>query len=317
MVSIISKGTSFWCWKSSMATMGFTLRRLSSDDYIHSFPPSPSLRGKLKMNRVEGGRKNPEEKAAFYGMEGGAAGKWLGLGPLKQEEVSLPRRPPPSGLLSGCWRQFCSPWHSFPLESRSGPPSPEGLSETSFSVPLTPVGVNIYRKSRGTLKAQKPKRRHCISWRQITSPVLKSGPKDVVTAPHQILYQQREEGGLEWHVGKDLSISMAWDQEWVQMFTEGWECGQTLHYLSCLRCELSKGEKTDLKDPLSCRNSSDLCPVFYKPMEAEPRTLRNTLSGRFCKGILLIHIILLDIIYVSQHHKKWTVTTTQTNNLFP
>lgn len=88
------------------------------------------------------------------------------------------------------------------------------------------------------------------------------------------------------------------------MFTEGWECGQTLHYLTCLRCELSKGEKTDLKDPLSCRNSSDLCPVFYKPMGAEPRTLRNTLSGGFCKGILLIHIILLDIIYISQHHKK-------------
>lgn len=137
---------------------GFHLRRLSSDDYIHSFPSTPSLRGKLKMNRVEGGRKNPEEKASFYGMEGGAAGKWLGLGPLKQEEVSLPCRPPPSGLLSGCWLQFCSPWHSFPLESRSGPPSPEGLSQTSFSVPLTPMGVNIYRKSRGTLKAQKPRR---------------------------------------------------------------------------------------------------------------------------------------------------------------
>lgn len=140
--------------------------------------------------------------------------------------------------------------------------------------------------------------------------------QEVVTAPHQMLYQQIEEGGLEQHVGKDLSISMAWDQEWVQMFTEWWECGHTLHYLTCLRCELSKGEKTDLKDPLNYRNSSDFCPVFYKPMGAEPRTLRNTLSSGFCKGIL-IHIILLDIIYISQHHKKWTVTTTQTNNLFP
>lgn len=126
--------------------------------WLHSFFsfPSPSLRGKLKMNRVEGGRKNPEGKAALGGKEGGAAGKWLGLGPLKQEEVSLPCWPPPSGLLSGHWLQFCSPWHSFPVESRSGLPSPEGLSEMSFSIPLTPMRVNTYRKSRGTLKAQKP-----------------------------------------------------------------------------------------------------------------------------------------------------------------
>lgn len=156
----MSKGTSFWCCKIKHGHNGLHHRRLSSDDYIRSFPsspsltPSPSLRGKLKMNRAEGGRRNPEEKAVLGGKKAGAAGKWLGLGPSKQEEVSLPCRPPPSGLLSGRWLQFCSLWHSFPVESRSGPPSPEGLSATSFSVSLTPVGVNIYRKSRGP-KAKK------------------------------------------------------------------------------------------------------------------------------------------------------------------
>lgn len=41
-----------------------------------------------------------------------------------------------------------------PVESRSGPPSPDGLSETSFSAALAPVWANISRKTEAPRKAR-------------------------------------------------------------------------------------------------------------------------------------------------------------------
>lgn len=64
------------------------------------------------------------------------------LGPSKQEEVSLPRQPPP---LSG----LRAPRPSFPAESRSGPHSPDGLLRQA-SVPASPPrGLTCTRRHPG------------------------------------------------------------------------------------------------------------------------------------------------------------------------
>lgn len=146
------------------------------------------------MNRAEGGRKNPEEKAGLGGKEGGAqandrARAFEAGGSITSSQASSLGLP-----LSGLPLQVCSPWHSFPVESRSGPASPDGLSETTFSIPLTPVGVNIYRKAPrrprhqeditavagGRMSPDPSLHSHCI-----LSPAPKSGPKEVITASPQ------------------------------------------------------------------------------------------------------------------------------------
>lgn len=62
------------------------------------------------------------------------------------------------------------------------------LSDTSFSIPLAPVGVNIYRKSAGTQKAQTPRRYHHHGCQKVDP--------EKSLASNQILYEQTEDGKL-------------------------------------------------------------------------------------------------------------------------
>ena len=110
-------------------------------DSFFSLPlaPCPSLKGKLKMSRAGGGRKTPRGKSVG-GKEGGAAGKWQE--PSKQKEVSLPRGLLPRASL-GPPLQFCSAWHSFPVESRSGPPSPHIVRKQASPFSSLPWGLTF------------------------------------------------------------------------------------------------------------------------------------------------------------------------------
>lgn len=111
--------------------------------------PTLHLRANWKFRRQQRVERTLRKTQPWVVRKVGLQANDPGPGP-GEEEVSLPCLPPLGPSPSSIGLQFCSPWHSFPLESRSGPPSPESLSETSFSIPLTSVGVNIYRKSGGT-----------------------------------------------------------------------------------------------------------------------------------------------------------------------
>lgn len=119
---------------------------------------------------------------------------------------------------SSALRDTASPWKAevvLPLQGVSlrwsslFPSPPWGLTFTGRAeAPRRPQSQeDIIVLVGGKLDADPSLRSHCVF-----SPVLKSGPKEVVTVPHQMLYEQREEGGLDRRIGKELSISMAWDQ---------------------------------------------------------------------------------------------------------
>lgn len=153
-------------------------------------PPQPFLKGEPKMNRAEGSRKNSEEKAVSGSKKGGAPGKWPGLRGLRlrsrrkyhflaSSPPAPPSGPPATVLLSVTQLpRGKQKWSSLSLR----------LSDTSFSIPLAPVGVNIYRKSAGTQKAQTPRRYHHDGCQKVD-------PEKSLAA-NQILYEQTEEGEL-------------------------------------------------------------------------------------------------------------------------
>lgn len=140
----ISKCTSFWCWekKSRLYTSKHTSscwRSLpgkslhpSSGSLSLFFPPSlypsplsPSKESWLwtcKPSRA--GRGNPKGRQFWVVWREGPTSKWLdgaGCGGYH--------------FLCASLAKFCSQQHSFPVESRSSPPSPQSFSETHFSIP--------------------------------------------------------------------------------------------------------------------------------------------------------------------------------------
>ena len=130
-----------WPWESPHP------RRLCTEDGLHSFlpplpsfPPSQGPTAEKMVERTPTQRKKQGWVVRKVGLQAND-----GPGPSKQKEVPLS-----CGLLL----QLCALWPSFPVESRSEPPSPDGLSETGFSAALAPVWVNISRKTGGTQKAQ-------------------------------------------------------------------------------------------------------------------------------------------------------------------
>ena len=137
----ISKRTSFCGWTiqhshgSRLPTPGgSTLRTV----FILFLPPLPSLppsqgpTAKKMVERTPTQRKKQGWVVRKVGLQAND-----GPGPSKQKEVSLSW---------GLPLQFCALWPSFPVESRSGPPSPDSPSETSFSAALAPVWVKVSRR---------------------------------------------------------------------------------------------------------------------------------------------------------------------------
>lgn len=95
---------------------------------LHSSPCLPPRKvGNEPADQARLVKGTPREKQFWVVWREGPpqANDWMvqGVG------VSLPLCLLPSA-------EFCSQQHSFPVESRSGPPSSESLTETSFSIPL-------------------------------------------------------------------------------------------------------------------------------------------------------------------------------------
>lgn len=103
--------------------------------------------------------------------------------------------PPLSGLLV----LFCSPWHSFPVESRSGPPSPD-VSEISISVPLIPMGVNI----SGTVEEAEWVQTHPSNLTVYSHQRQKVGPKNRYRSqPDNVPIDRGRRCGEELPIGKE------------------------------------------------------------------------------------------------------------------
>lgn len=113
-----------------MATMGF-VREGSTlmTRFIHFLsplppcPPAPFSRGKKKRTEQGVVERTLRKRRCWVVRKVGLQANDR-LVPSKQEEVSLPRLLLARASSLGLSLQFCSPWHSFPVESRSGPPSP-------------------------------------------------------------------------------------------------------------------------------------------------------------------------------------------------
>lgn len=188
--------------KSSTASMGFTREGSYKDDEVHSFlpllpcQPSNSLKAKWKWTEKKVVERTLRQKQCWVERRRGCRQM---TGPETLGEVSLPASLHPRASSLKPLLQFGYPWRSFPVESRSGPPSPDHLSETSFSICLSPVGLTFTGRVEA---ARKPnaKRTSCFSHRQKesrpTSPISlgtlttpRIGPKEVTTTPHQ-MYQE-------------------------------------------------------------------------------------------------------------------------------
>lgn len=160
--------------------------------FLSSSRPNPFSKANRKWTEQKVAERTLRKKQCRVVRKVGlqANDQAYGLRPSKQEEVSLPRllaNPPLSGPAATVLLSVTQlprgkqKWSSLSLR----------LSETSFSIPLALVGVNIYGKSAGTQKAQTPRRHH----RHMTFLSQKVGPEKSL-ASNQMLYGQTGEGEL-------------------------------------------------------------------------------------------------------------------------
>lgn len=113
-----------FAWEESTSFLWFTLP-LFFPPSLYPSPLSPSKESWLwtcKPSRA--GRGNPKGRQFWVVWREGPTSKWLdgaGCGGYH--------------FLCASLAKFCSQQHSFPVESRSSPPSPQSFSETHFSIP--------------------------------------------------------------------------------------------------------------------------------------------------------------------------------------
>lgn len=145
-----------------------------------------------------------------------------GLVPSKREEVSLPRHLLPRASSLSLLLQFCSPWHGFPVESRSGPPSPHVALKEASPFP-SPLGGLTFTGRVEEPKGPTPRRCHCSSWGQNESrPLSPVSPCSLTSTekwaqsshdssqPPGVPTERGEEGDLERSFQSAKSFLLAW-----------------------------------------------------------------------------------------------------------
>lgn len=130
--------------------------------------------------------------------------------------------------------EFCSQQHSFPSESRSGPPSPESVSETSFSIPSASWELTL----TGSMGA--PTQIHYQLALRASGTRVNTGPplQFLVNSQHsniavkllnKCFTSTQRPGNQRRCVQEQLSISVAWRQKGGQ---GNFRCLQKTSYLA-------------------------------------------------------------------------------------